>query len=237
MADVVRARLLYTGFALEEGEAGDGAGKGLEGSTWSEEEWKMVENLDAKTEAQLGEAASRRMARTGRTILYRLLAAAEICILFGVIVLFNVFPERVGLYSSAVVPYLFVPLLTLAWLPYVPWLNLWWGLALILALVKLVYGRWTQALRWADLGVHLLGIVILASVILGGGFAGPESVGASVDNAASAWVRQQPDLLAMGFKAGLVLVLVALVVGFFDKLAKLGIPVPILQWRFDGSKR
>jgi hypothetical protein len=174
------------------------------------------------------------MARTG---IYRLLTAAEICILIGAIILFNAFPEKVGIYSSAVEPYLFVPLLTPAWLPYVPWLNLWWGLALTLALVKLVYGRWTQALRWADLGVHLLSICVLASVLLGGAMDGADSAGTSANNAALTWLQRNPDLLLVGFKAGLVLVLVALIVGFFTKLTKLGVTIPVLQLRFDGSKR
>ena len=190
----------------------------------------MVQSVNAKTESLAVEPISRRMARTGRSVVYRLLAVAEICILIGVVILFNAFPERVGFYSSAVEPYLFVPLLTPAWLPYLPWLNLWWGLALALALVKLVYGRWTQVLRWADLSVHLLSITVIASVLLGGGIAA-----AGVDNAVSVWGRQRPDLLAAGFKAVLALALVALVVGFFSKLVKLGIAIPVLQLRFDGS--
>ena len=197
----------------------------------------MVEYLNTKSEKGTGKASNPRLARSGRTVIYRLLTAAEICILTGLIVLFNVFPEKVGFYSSAVQPYLFVPLLTPAWLPYVPWLNLWWGLALTLALVKLVYGRWTQALRWADLGVHLLGICVLASLILGGGIAGVDSFNMSADNAASTWVQQHPDLLLVGFKWGFVLVLISLVVGFFTKLAKLGMTIPVLQLRFDGSRR
>ena len=190
----------------------------------------MVENVNANTGAQAGETESRRFARTGRIALYRLGTVVEICILTGVIVLFNAFPEKVGFYSSAVEPYLFVPLLTPAWQPYVPWLNVWWGLALTLALVKLVYGCWTQALRWADLGVHLLSIIIIASVLLGSGTAG-----AGVDSAVSVWGRQRPDLLAVGFKTGLALVLVALIASFFSKLAKQNTAIPVLQWRFDGS--
>lgn len=197
----------------------------------------MSQNLNARTEAQAGGAASRRMARPGRTAIHRILTLAEICILIAVIVLFNAFPEKVGIYSSAVEPYLFVPLLTPAWLPYVPWLNVWWGLALTLALVKLVYGRWTQALRWADLGVHLLSIVVLVSLILGDAVVGIPSGEPSAAAASSAWVRPNPDLLRLGFKWGLILVLASLVVGFFSKLAKLGITIPVLQWRFDGSKR
>ena len=182
----------------------------------------MAEYVNAKGESLTGEPASSRMARIGRMALYRLGSVAEICILIGVIVLFNAFPERVGFYSSVVEPYLFVPLLTPSWMPYVPWLNVWWGLALTLALAKLIYGRWTQALRWADLGVHLLSIVVIAGVLLGGG-------------AVSVWGRQHPDLLAAGFKAVLALVLFSLIVSFFSKLAKQGMAIPVLQWRFDGA--
>ena len=190
----------------------------------------MVEDVNGKTGAQTAEAVSRCIASTGRVALYRLGTVGEICILIGVIVLFNAFPEKVGFYSSAVEPYLFVPLLTPSWLPCVPWLNVWWGLALILALIKLVYGRWTQTLRWADLGVHLFSIIVIASVLLGGGIAG-----AGVDGAVSVWVRQRPALPMTGFKAVLALVLIVLCVGFVSKLAKLGMAIPVLRWRFQGS--
>ena len=190
----------------------------------------MAEYVDEKSESPAGEPASRRIARTGRIALYRLGAGVEICILIGVIVLFNAFPEKVGYYSSAVEPYLFLPLLTSAWMPFVPWLNLWWSLALTLALVKLVYGRWTQVLRWADLAVHLLSVIIVASVLLAGGVSG-----AWDNSAVSVWGGQRPDLLTAGFKALLGLVLVALVFGFFSKLAKQGVAIPVVQWRFDGT--
>jgi len=152
----------------------------------------------------------------------RLLAVVEISILLGVIVLFNAFPEKVGIYSSAVEPYGFVPLLTPEWLHYVPWLNVWWGLALALALVKLVYGRWTEALRWADLGVHLLSICVLASVILGYSYTG-----------ASSAVRQNAGLMLVGFKSCLGLVLVAQIAGLFSRLRQSGVAIPVLQWRLD----
>ena len=192
---------------------------------------RMRRMLYPATSPPAGEPVSGRMARTGKIAVYRLLAATEICILIGVIVLFNAFPEKVGFYSSAVEPYLFVPLLTPAWLPYLPWLNVWWGLGLTLALVKLVYGCWTQVLRWADLGVQLLSIIVIASLLLGGGIAG---IGG--DNAASIWGRQRPDLPAVGLEAILALVLVALTVSFLSKLAKQGIAIPVLQWRFGGSR-
>ena len=79
----------------------------------------MAEYVNGKSESLAGEPASRRIARTGRIALYRLGAGVEICILIGVIVLFNAFPEKVGYYSSAVEPYLFIPLLTPEWLAYI----------------------------------------------------------------------------------------------------------------------
>jgi hypothetical protein len=167
------------------------------------------------------------MARAGGRRISRVWVVVEICILLGVLVLFNAFPERVGTYSSAVEPYVFVPLLTPEWLAYIPLLNIWWGLALALALVKLAYGRWTQALRWADLGVHLLSIAILAGVILGYAPGGFDPTGAN----------QHTDLLFVGFRACLGLVLVVQIVGLFSRLAKLGISIPVLQLRFDGFKR
>jgi hypothetical protein len=120
-------------------------------------------------------------------------------------------------------PYVFVPLLTPEWLHYVPWLNVWWGLALTLALVKLVYGRWTEALRWADLGVHLLSICVLASVILGYTFAGGNSSG----------VQQNAGLMWVGFKSCLGLVLVAQIAVLFSRLRQSGVVIPVLQWRLD----
>ena len=159
----------------------------------------------------------------GESRINRLLTVVEISILIGVILLFNLFPEKVGIYSSAVEPYVFVPLLTPEWLHYLPWLNVWWGLALALALVKLVYGRWTEVLRWADLGVHLLNICVLASVILNYTLAG----------GGSGEIQQNAGLMLVGFKSCLGLVLVAQIASLFSRLRQSGVSVPVLQWRLD----
>lgn len=183
----------------------------------------MAQDLSVTTRGETRQAKD----HARGTRISRFLCIVEICILLGVLLLFNAFPEKIGIYSSAVVPYVFVPLLTPEWLGYMPWLNAWWGLALTLALIKLVYGRWTQALRWADLGVHLLSIAILAAVTLGYAPGGFDPTGA----------RQHTDLLIVGFRACLGLVLVVQIVGLFTRLARLGISVPVLQLRFDGFRR
>jgi hypothetical protein len=187
----------------------------------------MAQGLAAKAKGETDYT----MIRTRGSRVSRILAAVDICVLLGMLVLFNVFPEKIGIYSSAVQPYVFVPLLTPEWLSYIPWLNTWWGLALTLALIKLVYGRWTQALRWADLGVHLLGICLLASVVLSGPLVGVEPGGSGTTLPSLISTQQHADLLFVGFKSVLGLVLFALIIGFFTKLARLGSSIPVLRLR------
>ena len=114
MADALLACLVYTDLELEGGRQEMVPGGTLPGSTCLRKECNMGENLNVRTKVRAGKASNSSMARTG---IYRLLTAAEICILIGVIILFNAFPEKVGIYSSAVEPCIFVPLLTPAWLP------------------------------------------------------------------------------------------------------------------------
>jgi len=161
----------------------------------------------------------------------RVLVAVEICIVLVVLVLFNVFPEKIGTYSSATQPYVFVPLLTPEWLAYMPWLNTWWVLALTLALVKFVYGRWTQALRWADLGLHLLGICVVGSMVFGWPLSWLDGGWASVSVPLLTSPHQYADPLSMGFEPVFGLILVGLIVGFFTKLAKMGVSLPVLRLR------
>jgi hypothetical protein len=99
----------------------------------------------------------------------------EICFLIAAIVLFNAFPHRIGVLISATDAESFVPLLAPEFQVHMPWLNAWWGLALALAMVKLAYGRWTPALRWAELGLKVFGILLLGRLVLGGPIIVPPS--------------------------------------------------------------
>ena len=92
----------------------------------------------------------------------------EICSLIALIVLFNAFPEKIGILISATDPHSFYPLLAPGFQVHVPWLSLWWGLTLCLAVIKLVYGRWSATLRWAGLGLNILGMIVLGRLLLGG---------------------------------------------------------------------
>jgi hypothetical protein len=104
--------------------------------------------------------------------IYRGWVAVEICGLTAVLILFNAFPQWVGILASAENPASFVPLLTPEFHVYMPLLNFWWALALCLAYLELFYGRWTLALRAADLGLCVLGIRVLGRFLFGGPIVG-----------------------------------------------------------------
>jgi hypothetical protein len=91
----------------------------------------------------------------------------NLCFITGAIVLFNFFPDRVGTIHSLDQPSSFVPLLAPEFQGYLPVLNAWWGLALALNLAHLGYRRWTPLKRWADLGLTVFGLAILANMLSG----------------------------------------------------------------------
>jgi hypothetical protein len=155
----------------------------------------------------------------------------DLCALVAVFIWFNVFPDKVGVLVSAADSATFVPLLAPEFQMHMPWLNLWWSLALLLTLVKLIYGRWTVVLQWADLGLRVWGIYILVSLILGGPLLRPEAGWGRIDN--PPWgtfgenLGLQPNTL---LKLGLGLwaaILTAKLVPKFLYLAKVA---PIMRW-------
>lgn len=94
--------------------------------------------------------------------------SVEICLLIALLVLFNVYPDWIGVYGSAVDPSSFVPVLATEFQVHMPWLNIWWGTSLLLAVSKLIYRRWTPALRWAEVGLRVYGFYVLIRLITGG---------------------------------------------------------------------
>jgi len=100
--------------------------------------------------------------------IHRAWLIVEMACLIALIVLFNAYPNRIGIIISATDPHSFYPLLAPGFQVHVPWLTLWWGLALCLAVIKFVHGRWSATLRWANLGLNVLGMVVLGRLLRGG---------------------------------------------------------------------
>ena len=169
--------------------------------------------------------------QTGRT--ERIIGALfTIGSLIAIMVLFNFFPGKIGIIVSANSPSRFVPLLAPEFKAHLPWLNLWWGLVLLLNLVELAlsvahrYGeRWQQAVRWVDLGLNLVGVFVLVRLITGESIVAANPVwSVSRDQAGARLVQLRESAvpyLAMLVKASLVFAVVAVIVKSSKKLQHL----------------
>lgn len=152
--------------------------------------------------------------------------------LIALIALFNCFPGKIGIIVSANAPSRFVPLLAPEFKGHLPWLNLWWGLVLLLNLVELALSvtnrydeRWQQAVRWADLGLNLVGVFVLIRLITGESIVAANPVWSVTQDQAGARLVQIREstvpYLAMLVKASLVFSVVAVIVKSSKKLQHL----------------
>lgn len=107
--------------------------------------------------------------------------AVGMVFLAAIIILFNAFPHKIGVYNFTPEFQGFIPLLAPEFQLHLPWLNVWWGLALALGGWQLAIGRWTPGLRMADLGINILAVFVLWQLVNGGPFIGLDP----------AWVSQQ----------------------------------------------
>jgi hypothetical protein len=104
----------------------------------------------------------------------------DIALLFGLLALFNFFPQWIGaLNHNPEWGWTFVPLLSSSFTAvYMPWLDLLWGLNIGLKAVALGQGAWSQITRWFQIGVKTLGLMILVSFL-----EGPPVIGLNPDYA------------------------------------------------------
>lgn len=113
-------------------------------------------------------------------------AIAGICILVGLLLLFNYYPQRIGIWINALDASSYVPVLSPAFFQqYLPWLNLCWLLALGLHMAHLSLGRWTLVTRLLDLGLAFIALNVVVSMIFGPAIFAVDAQAASLDSAAS----------------------------------------------------
>jgi hypothetical protein len=87
-----------------------------------------------------------------------------------VIVLFNVYPDKVGLYYVASLgdtPVHFLPVLTAEFFRYMPFFNVLWGLKVALDVYLLSQRTWTGGTRWAQIALSVLTMGVLFSLLVG----------------------------------------------------------------------
>lgn len=108
----------------------------------------------------------------GNKLVNRIETGLEIVFLSFALVVFNVYPEKVGVITSLNEPVTFVPLLAPGFLDHMPSLNLLWGLSLALALTVFTGGYWRPSLRWAQWGLQLFTITVIIRLLRGGPLVG-----------------------------------------------------------------
>lgn len=156
----------------------------------------------------------------------------NICVLSALIILFNVFPDRIGVILSIDDPSSFVPLLAPDFFKdELPRLNLWWGLALALNVVNLYYGRWHRGTRLAAYALTVFAMLILVRLI-GRPVVGPDLERVVLSQPLVQVEQNLVPFLPVLVKVVLVVALIATIVALGKKLNQLrsGKPVdPLLK--------
>ena len=98
-------------------------------------------------------------------------ALAKIVITVLALVIFNLYPQWVGLSSFSTGEWVHAPVLTAAFFQYLPWLSLLWAAEAGMNMRLVARGKWSQSLRWLSVVIAVLTVVILAWML-----AGPEIV-------------------------------------------------------------
>ena len=96
----------------------------------------------------------------------RLGLAVDLILILAAAFVFNFYPQWIAVFSFQ--PALsFTPILTDAFFRYLPWINLLWGLQVLVSLLLMRAGRVDTLSRWMRMGLRVGTIVLLAVMING----------------------------------------------------------------------
>jgi hypothetical protein len=79
------------------------------------------------------------------------------------LIIFNFYLDRVGIYNNLNELWSFTPILTTAFNAYIPWLDLFWGLTILLNTLVLRRGSWEMGTRLFSILMSAFSIAIAAS--------------------------------------------------------------------------
>jgi hypothetical protein len=85
-----------------------------------------------------------------------------------IIILFNVFPEWIGVITSTGDDRVIFRLLAPEFSVHIPWLTLVWTADVVLKLIVLGQGRWRPLTRWLEWGLGLFGLYVGYRIVTGG---------------------------------------------------------------------
>ncbi len=81
--------------------------------------------------------------------------------------IFNLYPDWIAVWSYHDGVWSHAPVLNEVFFRYLPWLTILWALQIGHSVWLLSQGRWTTALRWADLGINGFNVLLLAVWLTG----------------------------------------------------------------------
>lgn len=120
-------------------------------------------------------------------------------------IVFNLYPQWVGIFNASDQGLVYVPLLTDAFARYLPWWNVIWVLEMAFSVWLVARARWTNALRWGKIALTLLAMLLMAWML-----SGPALVGISPEDVARVSWDLGPDALTRintGLQTGMSTVL------------------------------
>jgi hypothetical protein len=89
----------------------------------------------------------------------------EIAFTLAALIIFNFYLDRVGIYNNINGQLSFIPILTSAFNSYIPWLDLFWGLTILLDAILLRKGTWEMGTRLFSILMSTFSIAIAASLM------------------------------------------------------------------------
>ena len=84
----------------------------------------------------------------------------------------NFYPQWIGVLFNTNGQWSFVPILSVDFAAYLPWLNLLWALSIIFSLVLIQKGKWTAFTRWFYFAIEIYTIGILFAMVIGNSIIG-----------------------------------------------------------------
>ncbi len=100
----------------------------------------------------------------------RLGLVVETAVTIALLVLLNIFPEKIGITIIHDSQLTFVPFLGPSYTNFLLAINMWWLLSIVLNLFVLNRGHWSRATRWAEVGVNIVGVFVLYQIFLDDNF-------------------------------------------------------------------
>jgi hypothetical protein len=120
-----------------------------------------------------------------------------------VILVFNLYPQWIGLVTVYAGKWVFFPILSAAFFQYLPWLTVMWVLEIVRDICLLRFKQPTEWLTWVGIGLKVFSIVILGAMALGAPI-----VELSPEALANADLAKLAPLAASGLRGLLVLLIV-----------------------------